>query len=108
MNFKGTICTSYLITTKIMNYSASYFRANMWEILDNTKYNRTFTSIWRRSKKEFLIIPIELIKQKWLEKEFLETQEYKDEWYYKNIETSLNKVWDNDDVTYSLNDIKDV
>ncbi len=91
-----------------MTYSASYFRSNMWEILDDTKYNRKITSIWRRNKKEFLIIPIELIKQKWLEKEFLEEEEYIDEWYYKNIETSLDKVWEWDETVYSLNDIQDV
>lgn len=91
-----------------MNYSTSYFRANMWEILDNTKFNKTVTSIWRRNKREFLIIPIELIKSKWLENEFIIEQDYKDKWYYKNIETSLNKVWENDDVVYSLSDIKDV
>lgn len=55
-----------------------------------------------------MIIPVELIKQKWLEQEFLEEDEYKDEWYYKNIETSLDKVWEWDETVYSLNDIQDV
>ncbi len=87
-----------------MNYSASYFRANMWTILDETKYNRSITTIWRRKKKEFYIIPAEVIKQKWLEKEF----DYKDKWYYKNIETSLNKIWEKDETVYSINDIKNV
>lgn len=102
------ICTCYLITTKTMNYSATYFRANMGEILDETKYNRNFVSIWRRNKREFLIVPVDVIKAKWLENEFQEQEEYKDSWYYKNIETSLNKLWENDDVVYSLNDAQDV
>jgi len=93
---------------KSMNYSASYFRANMWEILDTTKYNRTFTSIWRRNKREFLVIPLEVLKAKWLEKEFLSEDKYKDSWYYKNIETSLNKVWENDWTDYWVSDIKNV
>lgn len=25
---------------------------------------------------------------------------------YKNIELSLNKIWENDEITYSLSDIK--
>lgn len=91
-----------------MNYSATYFRANMWEILDETKYNRTFASILRRNKREFIIVPLDVIKEKWLENDFSEDQEYKDNWYYKNIETSLNKVWEKDDVIYSLNDAQDV
>ena len=91
-----------------MNYSASYFRANMWEILDQTKYNRTFTTIWRRNKKEFYIIPASLVKEKWLEDEFREENNYKDNWYYKNIETSLLKVWENDDVVYNITDLKNV
>lgn len=91
-----------------MNYTASYFRANMWEILDQTKYNRTFATIWRRNKKEFYIIPVTLIEEKWLEKEFSQDLSYKNNWYYKNIETSLNKVWENDDTVYSLKDLKNV
>jgi len=80
----------------------------MWEILDETKYNRTFASILRRNKREFIIVPLDVIKEKWLENDFSEDQEYKDNWYYKNIETSLNKVWEKDDVIYSLNDAQDV
>lgn len=91
-----------------MNYSASYFRANMWEILDQTKYNRTFTTIWRRNKTEFYIIPASIVKEKWLEKEFQEEVSYKDNWYYKNIETSLSKVWENDNTTYILTDLQNV
>ena len=33
---------------------------------------------------------------------------YKNKWYYKNIETSLNKVWENDGTSYSLKDIQNV
>ncbi len=91
-----------------MNYSASYFRANMWEILDQTKFNKTFTTIWRRNKKEFYIIPASIIKEKWLEKELEELVEYKDNWYYKNIETSLSKVWENDESVYNLADLQNV
>lgn len=91
-----------------MNYSASYFRANMWEILDQTKYNRTFTTIWRRNKTEFYIIPANVIKEKWLENEFQEITSYKDDWYYKNMETSLNKIWNDDQTTYSFNDLQNV
>jgi hypothetical protein len=91
-----------------MNYSSSYFRANMWEILDQTKYNRTFTTIWRRNKTEFYIIPASLIKEKWLEKEFQFEENYKDNWYYKNLETSLNKVWEGDNTEYSLTDTENV
>lgn len=91
-----------------MNYTATYFRANMWEILDQTKYNRTFTTIWRRNKTEFYIIPVNLIKEKWLEKEFEKQEDYKDNWYYTNIETSLNKVWENDETVYSLTDLQNV
>lgn len=91
-----------------MNYTASYFRANMWVILDQTKYNRTFITIWWRNKMEFYIIPKTVIEEKWLEKEFENREDYKDMWYYKNIETSLNKVWLNDKITYSLNDLQDV
>ncbi len=91
-----------------MNYTASYFRANMWEILDKTKYNRTFTTIWRRNKTEFYIIPVQLIQEKGLDKEFKIEESYKDKWYYQNIETSLNKVWADDSTIYSLNDLSNV
>jgi hypothetical protein len=91
-----------------MNYTASYFRANMWEILDQTKYNRTFATIWRRNKTEFYIIPATIIKEKWLEREFETLDEYKDAWYYKNIETSLSKIWENDNTIYSVSDLQNV
>ncbi|EKD65773.1 MAG: hypothetical protein ACD_49C00088G0003 [uncultured bacterium (gcode 4)] len=91
-----------------MNYTTSHFRANMGEILDKTKYNRTFTTIWRRNKTEFFIIPIDVLKEKWLEKEFQIEQNYKDNWYYQNIETSLNKVWENDNTLYSISDLQNV
>ena len=47
-----------------MTYAASYFRSNMWEILDKTKYNREYTTVWRRGKKEFYIISAELWEEK--------------------------------------------
>lgn len=43
-----------------------------------------------------------------LEKEFEEQKNYKDMWYYKNMETSLSKVWENDETNYSLNDLQNV
>ncbi|MDD4151791.1 MAG: hypothetical protein PHR68_04205 [Candidatus Gracilibacteria bacterium] len=91
-----------------MNYSTSYFRANMGEILDQTKYNRTFATIGRRNKTEFYIIPATIIKEKGLEKEFEQKTDYKDIGYYKNIETSLSKVWENDETNYSINDLQNV
>jgi len=80
----------------------------MWTILDETKYNKSFATIGRRNKKEFFIIPAEIVKQKWLEKEIESIGEYKDNGYYKNIETSLNKVWEKDETVYCLNDLKNV
>jgi PHD/YefM family antitoxin component YafN of YafNO toxin-antitoxin module len=53
-----------------MTYAASYFRANMWEILDKTRYNREYTTIWRRGKKEFYIISAELWEEKNIDKNF--------------------------------------
>lgn len=47
-----------------MTYTTSYFRANMWDILDKTKNNKKFTTIWRRGKKEFYIVPVELWEEK--------------------------------------------
>lgn len=45
-----------------MNYTISSFRSNMGEILDKTKYENKITSIWRRHKREFIIIPVEMLK----------------------------------------------
>ena len=45
-----------------MNYTISSFRSNMWEILDQTKFQRKITIIWRRNKKEFVILPVEILE----------------------------------------------
>lgn len=45
-----------------MNYTISSFRSNMWAILDKTKYENKITSIWRRHKREFIIVPVEMLK----------------------------------------------
>lgn len=45
-----------------MNYTISSFRSNMWEILDKTKYENKITSIGRRHKREFIIVPVEMLK----------------------------------------------
>ena len=66
-----------------MTYAASYFRANMWEILDKTKYNREYTTIWRRWKKEFYIVSAELWEDKNIWKNFenfeIEQEDFKKE-----------------------------
>ena len=43
-----------------MTYTATHFRKNMWEILDDIRINRKIWSIGRRNKREFMIIPIEV------------------------------------------------
>jgi len=43
-----------------------------------------------------------------IENQLLTEQNYKDVWYYKNLDFSLSKVWEKDDITYSLSDIKNV
>jgi len=53
-----------------MTYTTSYFRANMWEILDKTKYNREYTTIGRRWKKEFYIVSAELWEEKNIDEKF--------------------------------------
>ena len=58
-----TICTSYYIIIKTMNYSVSQFRANMWAILDETRYERKITTIGRRNKQEFVVIPMDMFMQ---------------------------------------------
>jgi hypothetical protein len=45
-----------------MNYTISSFRNNMWEILDKTKFEKKITTIWRRHKKEFVILPVEILQ----------------------------------------------
>ena len=50
-----------------MTYTISEFRANMWEILDKTRYEKKITMIWRRNKKEFVLISVDLLKEKWLD-----------------------------------------
>ena len=45
-----------------MNYTISSFRNNMWEILDKTKFQWKVTTIWRRHKKEFVILPVEILQ----------------------------------------------
>jgi PHD/YefM family antitoxin component YafN of YafNO toxin-antitoxin module len=45
-----------------MNYTISSFRSNMWAILDKTKFQRKITTIWRRNKKEFVILPVEILE----------------------------------------------
>lgn len=44
-----------------MNYTISSFRNNMWEILDQTKFQKKIITIWRRNKKEFVILPVEML-----------------------------------------------
>jgi len=72
-----------------MTYAASYFRANMWEILDKTRYNREYTTIWRRGKKEFYIVSAELWEEKNLWNNF------SDEFLAEEIEWSEEFIWTN-------------
>ncbi len=76
-----------------MTYAASYFRANMWEILDKIRYNRECATIWRRWKKEFYIIPVELYKEENI-KDNKDFEVITD----KNIVNVINSVnWTNSD-----------
>ncbi len=43
-----------------MVYTATHFRKNMGEILDDIRFNRKIESIWRRKRREFVIVPIEI------------------------------------------------
>jgi len=54
----------------------------MWAILDKTKYENKITSIWRRHKREFIIVPVEML----------------DKIDYKNILSKLEK----EDEDYSM------
>lgn len=65
-----------------MNYTISSFRSNMWAILDKIKYENKITSIWRRHKREFIIVPVEML----------------DKIDYKNILSKLEK----EDEDYSM------
>ena len=70
-----------------MTYTTSYFRANMWEILDKTKYNREYTTIGRRWKKEFYIVSAELWEEKNIWKNF------SNECVIEEIEWSEEFIW---------------
>lgn len=84
-----------------MNYTISSFRSNMWAILDKTKFENKITSIWRRHKREFIIVPVQMLDKidyknilSQLEKEDIKTQDSKDnydnesmyaaKWYIEN------------------------
>jgi len=54
----------------------------MWAILDKIKYENKITSIWRRHKREFIIVPVEML----------------DKIDYKNILSKLEK----EDEDYSM------
>jgi len=47
-----------------MTYAASYFRDNMWKILDKAKSNKEYITFWRRRKEEFYVVPAELWEEK--------------------------------------------
>ncbi len=68
-----------------MTYSATTFRKNMWEILDNIRYDRKIEYIWRRSKKEFVVIPFELWQEYNFDNEI-------DNWIIESMDT-LEQKW---------------
>jgi PHD/YefM family antitoxin component YafN of YafNO toxin-antitoxin module len=59
-----------------MNYSVSQFRANMWAILDETRYERKITTIGRRNKQEFVVIPMDIFKTMNTKEVLIEIQKY--------------------------------
>ena len=72
-----------------MTYSATIFRKNMWEILDNIRYERKVEYIWRRNKKEFVIIPFALWQEYNFDNEI-------DNWIIDSMD-NLEKKWTLDD-----------
>ncbi|MDQ7008928.1 MAG: type II toxin-antitoxin system Phd/YefM family antitoxin [Candidatus Gracilibacteria bacterium] len=73
-----------------MTYAASYFRSNIGEILDKTKYNREFTTIGRRGKKEFYIISAKLWEEKNIGEKFIDEYETVTDNKIVNLFNSVN------------------
>ena len=73
-----------------MTYAASYFRANMWEILDKTRYNREYTTIWRRGKKEFYIVSAELWEEKNIGNKFEDFEIEQEEFSNEELNSLVN------------------